>query len=75
MKTFKIESFMAENFGNLPILINVEKQTKQKIQTQKIENLSLEFRPEDLFTHQKSNKGAKNLHGTSNFHRKRELIE
>ena len=45
------------------------------IQMQKIENIDFEFRPKGLLTHQKSNKRAKNPQGTSNFHRKRELIE
>ena len=42
---------------------------------EKIEILNFEIHPKGLFTHQKSNKRAKNLQGTLNFHRKRELIE
>ena len=44
------------------------------IQMQKIRNIDFEFRAKGLFTHQRSKKRAKNLQGTSNFHRKRELI-
>ena len=67
---------MGENFWNSPIQINFEKLDFEIIiETQKIKNLSLEFRPGELFTHQKSNKGVKNLPGTSNFDGKRELFE
>ena len=58
---------MSEKFRRFPVLKSFEKLNIEiLIQTQKIENLNFEIRPKGLFTHQKSNKRAKNLHGTSN---------